>query len=316
MDILSGTIAALRVGSPDAGRFVRHAPWGREYERIDGAAFHVVLEGSCWLIPREGEPVRLNVGDIALLYLDRGHGIADNPTTPLTEIAGPADKPVIDGPGARATVLCGIYKFTPGWSHPMFDELPEVVHVPARLGRHPQLRAAIDLLSAEVESEEQGREAMLPALLDALFVYTMRAWYSEAGEDPDADGWAALLHDEAMLNALRAIQTDPGRKWTVEDLGRIAGLSRAHFARRFTALVGEAPLAYLTRWRMIAAAKLLREGDGTLASVAREVGYGSEFAFAKAFKRAHGTAPGQYRREFAAATTTSAERALAGASAV
>ncbi|WP_199043213.1 AraC family transcriptional regulator [Glycomyces salinus] len=301
MDILSGTISALRVGRPAAGRFVRHAPWGRRYPRIDGAGLHVPLEGPAYLIPKSGEPVRLNVGDVALLYLDRGHGIADSSDTPLTELAGPGDCAVVEGSGARSSVLCGTYEFTPGWSHPMFDELPEVVHVPASLGRYPHLRAAVDLLTSEIGAERQGREAMVPALLDAVLVYTLRAWFEERGRGPDATGWAALMHDERLLNALRAMHSDPGGKWTVEKLAAEAGMSRAHFARCFTALVGESPLAYLTRWRMIAAAKRLRGDDAPLATVAREVGYGSEFAFAKAFKRAHGTAPGQYRRECTAA---------------
>ncbi|NUS72433.1 MAG: AraC family transcriptional regulator [Corynebacteriales bacterium] len=297
MDVLSDTIAALRTGRPGSGMFVRHAPWGRRYPKAAGAGFHVVLQGACWLIPRTGDPVPLGVGDVVLLYLDAGHGIADHPNTELSEIPRPGEPSLIEGPGARSTLLCGVYEFTPGWSHPLLDELPEVVHVPARLGHHPQLRAAVDLLTRELEDESPGRDALVPSLLDALLIYTLRAWFDEQSHETDVSGWAAAFHDPAITSALRDIHSDPAAAWTVEELGKRAGMSRAHFARRFTALVGEPPLAYLTRWRMITAARQLRESDASLANIAKCVGYTSEYAFAKAFKRAHGAPPGQYRRQ-------------------
>jgi AraC-like DNA-binding protein len=107
---------------------------------------------------------------------------------------------------------------------------------------------------------------------------------------------AAALRDRGITAALQAIHGDPAGPWTVEELGRRAGLSRAAFARRFTMLVGQPPLAYLTWWRMTTAGRLLREDDVPLRTVAHRAGYASEFAFAKAFKREYGMAPGQYRR--------------------
>ncbi|MEU6263348.1 AraC family transcriptional regulator [Saccharopolyspora shandongensis] len=297
MDVLSDTVAALRTGRPASGTFVRHAPWGRRYSKASGAGFHVVLQGSCWLIPRSAEPVPLGVGDVAFLYLDEGHGLADSPDTPLDEIPGPGEPRVVDGAGARSTLLCGVYEFAPDWSHPLLDELPEVVHVPARLGRHPELRAAVDLLTAELAGDRPGRDAMVPALLDVLLICTLRAWFDERAEGDRITGWASVFQDRAITAALAAMHDDPAHQWTVEGLGARIGMSRATFSRRFTALVGEPPLTYLTRWRMITAARRLRETDAALSVIAEEVGYASEYAFAKAFKRAHGAAPGQYRRE-------------------
>jgi AraC-like DNA-binding protein len=227
----------------------------------------MVMQGSCWLIPRRSDPIPLSVGDVVLLYGNQGHGLADSPDTPLSEIAGPGEPQLIEGPGPRTTLLCGVYEFEQDWSHPMLDALPEVVHVPARLGRHPRLRATVDLLTAELEERGPGTNAVAPALLDTELAATLGA-----------------IHDA------------PEREWTVEALASHAGMSRATFARRFTAGVGEPPLAYLTRWRMITAARRLRESDAPLSVIAKQVGYGSEYAFAKAFKRVHGTAPGQYRR--------------------
>jgi AraC-like DNA-binding protein len=252
----------------------------------------MVMQGSCWLIPRRSDPIPLSVGDVVLLYGNQGHGLADSPDTPLSEVAGPGEPQLIEGPGPRTALLCGVYEFEQDWSHPMLDALPEVVHVPARLGRHPRLRATVDLLTAELEERGPGTNAVAPALLDVLLVQLLRAWMSEQ----DDTRWASALRDTELAATLGAIHDAPEREWTVEALAAHAGMSRATFARRFTAGVGEPPLAYLTRWRMITAARRLRESDAPLSVIAKQVGYGSEYAFAKAFKRVHGTAPGQYRR--------------------
>jgi AraC-like DNA-binding protein len=130
----------------------------------------------------------------------------------------------------------------------------------------------------------------VPALLDVLLLHVLRTWFAEH----DA-GWAAALHDPVVSAALAAIHGEPAGQWTVAGLAARGGLSRAAFARRFTALVGQPPLAYLTWWRMTLAAKRLHESDRPLAAVAREAGYTSEFAFAHAFTRLHGEPPGRYR---------------------
>jgi AraC-like DNA-binding protein len=175
--------------------------------------------------------------------------------------------------------------------------MPDVVHLPATPGRHPALRSAIDQLCAELERPRPGSDSVVSALIDLLLLYILRAWQDEQPPDGTAS-WAAALADPVIGRALRAIHAEPGKAWTVQALGQHTGLSRAAFARRFTALVGEPPLAYLTAWRMTAAARLLRETSTPLSAVAAHTGYGSEFAFAKAFKREYGVAPGSYRRQF------------------
>lgn len=175
-------------------------------------------------------------------------------------------------------------------------QLPEIVHLPARLGHRPDLRAAVDLLGSELEGPRPGAEAIVPALLDVLLLYILRAWFDEQADHGPATGWAMALRDPAITAALHAIHHDPAEPWTVERLGKHAGVSRAAFARRFTTLVGQPPLSYLTWWRMTMAARRLRESDAPLGTVSKEVGYTSEFAFAAAFKREYGIAPGTYRR--------------------
>ncbi|MDI2125749.1 AraC family transcriptional regulator [Yinghuangia seranimata] len=202
------------------------------------------------------------------------------------------------GPAATTVTLCGAYHLDRTHAHPLLDALPAVVHLPARLGTpRPELRAAVDLLAAELDAPRSGADVVVPALLDTLLVYVLRAWFAAApSASAEAAGWAAALTDPVVAAALDALHHEPGRPWTVESLGARAGLSRAAFARRFTGLVGRPPLAYLTWWRMTLAARLLRDSAAPLSSVAEQVGYTSEFAFATAFKRQFGQAPGRYRR--------------------
>jgi AraC-like DNA-binding protein len=311
MDVLSDAVAAMRTGRPHSARVQRPASFGRRFPPVEGAGFHVVLQGTCWLIPPAGEPIALGVGDVVFLPRGSGHGLADSPSTPLSEAlvtplvdvqlghddeSVPFDPGRSVGSGAGMVMLCGAYLLDRSRSHPLLGELPDVVHLPARVGRHPALRAAVDLLGAELERARPGADGVVPALLDLLLLYILRAWFDEQSDHDTASGWAAALHDPSVAAALRAIHGDPGRPWTVAELGAQAGLSRAAFARRFTTLVGRPPLAYLTWWRMTIAARLLHDSDALLGAVARQVGYTSEFAFAHAFKREYGSAPGGFRR--------------------
>jgi AraC-like DNA-binding protein len=297
MDILSSTIVAIRTGSPSSGLFVRHAPWGRRYPIVPGAGFHVVLDGSCWLLPPHGPPIALAAGDVVLMPRGADHALADRVDTPLTETAHPGEPRVIDGPGARSTLLCGAYDLGRAHTHPLLAELPEFVHLPAQAGGHTPLRSVVDLLVAEVTGQPLGSDAAVPALLDTMLLFLLRAWLDEPGEHES--GWAAALSDPAVAAALRAVHANPAHAWSVSELAACATVSRATLARRFAATIGEPPLSYLARWRMLLAARLLRDTSDPLAAVARAVGYGSEFAFAKAFKRHHGTTPGAYRRQAA-----------------
>ncbi|MGA4841207.1 AraC family transcriptional regulator [Streptomyces sp. G45] len=201
-----------------------------------------------------------------------------------------------DGGGSVAPVevLCGKYRFDRSHPHPLLTELPDVVHLPHRPGSHPELRSAIGLLAAETAGPRPGGCIAVPGLLDLLLVYLVRAWAAERAAG-GAAGWAGALQDPAVAAALRLLHEDPARPWTTARLAARAGVSRATLTRRFTALVGRPPMAYLTWWRMTRAAALLRAGDAPLAAVARQVGYGSPYALSHAFTRAFGTTPGRYR---------------------
>ncbi|GGS67106.1 AraC family transcriptional regulator [Nonomuraea spiralis] len=304
MDVLSDVVASMRMGVPRSARVEWPVPWGQRFPSAPGSAgFQVVLRGSCWAIPPEGEPVPVGAGDV--LFFPHGHGyaLADSPATPVAESDcdpyAPAElfsSASAPGDGPVTVTLCGGYRLDSSRVHPLLKGLPEMIHLPAGLGRDTELRAAVELLGKEVERRRPGADLVVPALLDTLLLYILRAWFDVSAEHCEGTGWAAALADPAVSVALDVIHRDPAQPWTVESLGRRAGLSRAAFSRRFTQFVGQPPLTYLTWWRLSTAARMLRDSDAALSMIAGSVGYGSEFAFANAFKRAYGVAPGKYRR--------------------
>ncbi|WP_433560832.1 AraC family transcriptional regulator [Nocardia sp. CA-151230] len=283
MDILSDAVAAMRLGTPHSNRTVKYAPWRTHFPaQGNSAGFHVVLQGSCWLLPDGGEPVHLQVGDVAFMPRSRGHAIADSPDPGRTARES----------GAATVLLCGAYSLDDARAHPALAELPDVIHLPARVGHHSPLRSAIDLLGHELDTQD-GSGAIAP-LLEVLLLFMLRAWHDA---HPTDTGWVAALRDPAVHTALQVIHAEPGAPWTVQSLAARAGVSRSVFAQRFTATLGTGPLTYLTWWRMTCAARLLRESDALLRVVAEKSGYTSEYAFAKAFKREFGVAPGQFRAQ-------------------
>lgn len=246
VDLLSDVLATMRIGRPRSARIQWHAPWGQRFPSAAGsAAFQVVLRGSCWLIPPHGDPVPLSVGDVVFFAHGDGYALADSPTSPLAEpICDPLDdaelfvSDFVGHSGAITVTLCGGYQLDPGRAHPLLRDMPNVIHLPAQLGRHPDLRAATDLLGAEVDNPGLGAPTIVLALLDMLLLYILRAWLAEQPAQPQAVGWRAALADPAVRAALQAIHHYPARPWTVETLAAEASLSRAAFSRRFTSLTG------------------------------------------------------------------------------
>ncbi|XUL90509.1 AraC family transcriptional regulator [Streptomyces galilaeus] len=291
MDVVSDAISAVRTGRASSNRLRVGGSWCTRLAPYAGAGFHVVLAGSCRLVPDEGgEPVALGAGDVVLLPHGAGHVLADPSgdtarAVPFEEMR----RPVGDGP--EVELLCGKYRLDRSRTHPLMAELPDVVHLPNRVGRHPELRAAVDLLARELDERRPGACLALPSLLDLLLIYMVRAWMSEA----ENGSWPSVLSDPVTTAALRALHSDPAAPWTNDRLAAAAGVSRATLARRFTALVGRAPMAYLTWWRLTLAATRLRDTDASLATVAREAGYGSPYALSHAFSREFGVTPGRYR---------------------
>ncbi|MFI9249159.1 AraC family transcriptional regulator [Streptomyces sp. NPDC053069] len=298
MDVVSDAISTVRVGEPSSNRLRVSGSWCVRLSPYEGAGFHVVLSGACRLFPDGGgDPVDLGPGDVVLLPHGAGHVLADRTATEAEARRAVPFETVRDtdvrrpGPGPDVELLCGKYRLDRSRTHPLLAELPQVVHLPHRVGDHPELRTAVDLLARELDERRPGGCLALPSLLDLLLIYMIRAWMARA----ETGAWPAVLGDPVTTAALRALHSDPAAPWTTDRLAAEAGVSRATLARRFTTLVGRPPMAYLTWWRLTLAATRLRATDAPLATVARETGYGSPYALSHAFSRAFGITPGRYR---------------------
>jgi AraC-like DNA-binding protein len=289
MDVLSNVLGATNLTTRILGTREYSAPWAVEFPAESNATLHIVRRGNASLRFSPADTLTLDVGDIALVSAGVMHTLGES---------------ALDAESGGSTLLQSAkFSFTHDTSHPLLTVLPPVVKFTAdELQNDPELRALLDLIRSESLQPEQGSYAVVPRLLEALFVYLVRAWVRQ--QPQGAAGWLGALRDPQLRKALTQIHQSPQVPWTVESLARSVAMSRAAFAKRFSDLVGEPPLAYITRWRMDLAAKMLRESGEPVARIASRVGYISETAFAKAFRRRRKIAPGQYRYGRAARRTS------------
>lgn len=309
MDVLSDLLHRARVGDALVRQLIQRPPWSMTYADAPPLTVVATLGGHAAIrLDDTGlEPVRLAAGDIALIRGIGPHTIADSPSTP-PQIVMRQGKKYLAGTGKEApahqslgprtygddlpgatTMLRGAYRLRGGVGDRLLEMLPPLAIVPA--GRRTQ--AVLDLLTTETACDEPGQDAVLGRLLDLVLVMALRAWCARPDATPPA--WYRALADPSIGDALCLLHSDPARRWTVAELAAETGMSRATFASRFTSHVGKPPLTYLTAWRMTLAADLLHDTDGTIATVAREVGYQDAFAFSVAFKRAHDVSPSAWR---------------------
>jgi AraC-like DNA-binding protein len=311
VDVLTDLLERSRARGAAFSHTTVHGDAGVHFPAAAGLAVHAVVGGEMHLWTDDaGGALRLLPGDIALVRGSVEHHLAHRPgvaCTPLAEVLASGPLPGSArrfgvGPGeARegesfgrppaGVFFCGAYLFEGDLCAGLLEALPVTVHVRPAAGS--ALRATVDLLATEMLGDEPGQQTLLDRLLDVALVHVLRHHF--AADASAAPPWFRALGDPHVGAALRALHDDPARAWTVADLAAVALLSRAAFARRFTALLGVSPLAYLTDWRMAIARERLRDPGVGLAAVAASVGYGSEFSFSAAFKRRHGISPGRWR---------------------
>ncbi len=268
--------------------------WGLRITEEARLSVHAVVSGELWCRPDGQPPVHVPAGHVLLLRTAGPYDLLAAPdadAVPLEQVlAAHGPSPLeLPGEGPATELLCGSYSFRGVLCEDLLAALPPTSVVPAG---DPTVAAALTLLTAEVGAEHAGRQTVLDRVLDVLLVALLRVLWADQLRPPV---WAGAPQDRAVAAALRAVHGDPAHPWTVAGLARVANVSRAALARRFAAEVGSPPLTYLTWWRMRLAREALLEG-ATLAQVARQVGYATEYAFAAAFTREVGTAPGRWRR--------------------
>ena len=271
--------------------------------------FHIVREG-CGYVEVEGaQPRKLEEGDLILVFDHVCHAIVDEPGrqtlpsasfAPIFEpIAAPPSIEVGGGPRTMRLV-CGMLQFVERGISPIFSSLPPYLHIARSDGPPNQwLQGNIDHIIAEVESRRPGAEALLSRLTELLFVETLRSYLDRLPEHET--GWFAALKDPMVGRAITSMHEDPARAWTVAELARKAAVSRSALAARFSELLDISPIAYLTRWRIRLATNLLEQPQHSIADIATRVGYESESAFNRAFKREMGEPPATWRKQKQAA---------------
>jgi AraC-like DNA-binding protein len=305
VDPLGEALHFLRLSGVFYCRSELTAPWGLDLPPFPSSMmFHVVTRGECVLDVAGVAPSPLRVGELALVPHGEGHRIlsaAGASAAPLFDVPreGLSERFEVlrhGGGGAPSTVICGVVRFDDPASAQLVRHLPRLIRMDA--WDAPELewmQSTLRLLAAEARELRAGGEAVITRLADVLVVQAIRGWIAR---DPAArTGWLAALRDERIGRAIARVHRAPARPWTVAALAREAGMSRSAFAARFTHLVGEPAMRYVTRWRMLAAqARLERDADVTLGELAGECGYESEAAFHRAFQRVIGASPGAVRR--------------------
>jgi AraC-like DNA-binding protein len=278
------------------------------------AEFHIIVRGQCWLrLPGERTPIALRGGDVVVFMTGGPHALLDNPKgrafPPEVVLRGQAADhfgPVtFGGGGSSVTLLCGYFRFDRDSRHPLIAALPPLIHIREGAGdASASVRNLVALMTQETRAAQPGAEAIINRLCEMLFVHIVRAYLEQS---PGVAGILAALADSQICAALNEVHHSPERPWTLAALASRLGMSRSAFAARFHELVGQTPMQYLTNWRMETARRLLLERRLSIAAVAEHVGYGSEAAFGKAFKRIVGVGPGGYRRHAVQRTNSPSE---------
>lgn len=287
------------------------APWGLALPAIeDCLLFHVVIAGGCRLEIAGEAPRHLAAGDLALVPHGAGHVLNSEAgaaaaglfTLPRESCNGRYEALRHGGGGAPTRLLCGALRFVQPLARQLVALLPPVIHVTDWPGhQRAWIAGTLRYIAAEASEPRAGGEAVLTRLADILVIEAIRAWIAAA---PAAQaGWLGALRDRQLGRALAQLHRDPARDWSVASLAEAAHMSRSTFAARFTELVGMPAMQYLARWRMQQALARLRDSDMSIAELAGQLGYESEAAFSRAFKRLLGISPGAARRGAVASLT-------------
>jgi AraC-like DNA-binding protein len=283
-------------------------PWSLRIEDESPLSLVAVLRGSAWFVPDGLEPVAMGAGDVALVRGPDHYRFCDDPATPPQAIIHPDQRCTTpDGdelvamrsfgvrrwgnnPDGVTELLTGTYNLEGEVSRRLLDVLPARVVLRADEWQTPLL----GLLADEMVRDDVGQDAVLDRMLDLLLVAAVRAHLTRIAAD--APGWFRAQGDPVVGRAVRLLQDNPAKAWTLASLAVETHVSRATLARRFTEVVGQPPMGFLTEWRLALAADLLLDPAETIASVAAKVGYRSPYALSTAFKRVRGVRPGRHRR--------------------
>lgn len=307
MDELVGLLDGPRAQGAFLLRSILAPPWSLRVQDEAPLTLVAVVLGDAWVLTDDGAPAHLGPGDLAVLRGPAPYTVADAPATPPQIVIHPGQRCTTPGGadlhgaldlGVRTwgndhhgstTLVTGTYQLQGEISRRLLDALPAFFALSADAWDSP----FVALLAAEISRDEPGQAAVLDRLLDLLLIAALRAWFHRP--EAHAPSWYRAQSDPLVGPALRLLRDRPAHPWTVAGLAAQVGVSRAALARRFTEVVGQAPMRFLTEWRVTLAADLLRQPGATVGSVAGQVGYSSPYALSTAFKRLRGVSPSRHR---------------------
>ncbi|WP_420963649.1 AraC family transcriptional regulator [Brucella sp. IR073] len=305
-DLISELLLGMRLNGIQYRRIQMSPPFGISYGEAEGRAqFHFVARGPVIVRTAAGTVQKLDSQDAVLLPRGGRHELLSAPDLPSRDIVTYEAVPLCATVGAikackeetcrstDAVIFSGCMDFDLGAMHPLVSLMPEMMHVGTLLGRQPEILPMLEAMEREARMERAGYAGILARLADVVSASIVRGWV-ECGCG-DATGWVDALRDPKLSRVIAALHRDPGRDWTVAELAAEMGTSRSVFAERFLEVTGMTPVRYLTELRMRLAAQWIGREKLPIESVAHRLGYGSQAAFSRAFKRVVGHSPGMVR---------------------
>lgn len=302
MDVLSDVLKKVKLTSAIYFKSDFFAPWGMEIPKGAFAQFHMVIKGAC-VLKFKNTSYQLARGDIVAFPLGADHWLADLETStrrPGQEVVKSIQngKSVFKGGETSTTLVCGHFEFDKNIDHPFIDELPEIIRVTdSEKKEFIWLENISNLILQEMSKRSSGSDLIVTKLGEVLFMHLLRAYIAQKSQEK---GFLVALQDKRMRKVLKAIHSAPENDWKLVSLAQVAGMSRTSFSNHFKSLMGDTPFGYITQWRMLLAKELLKESTKSVAQIAEEVGYQSESAFNRVFKKRVSQTPLKFRQRILA----------------
>jgi len=299
MDVLSDILSKVKLSSAVYFKSDFSKPWGMDIPKGPFAQFHMVTKGQCVLKTKETS-IQLFTGDIVVFPLGASHWLANNEKSKRYEgrevvEAILSGKSLFEGDQLSTTLVCGHFEFDRHVGHPFINELPAMIHInDDDVKQFSWLKNITDLVIDEAEKEKSGSNVIVNKLGEILFIHTLRVLIEK---NKLKTGFMAAMQDERISKVLKEIHTYPEKDWHLEKLAQIAGMSRTSFISKFKLLIGDTPFNYLTQWRLLQAKQLLAESNLSVGEISEQVGYQSEAAFNRVFKKNVEQTPLKFRQK-------------------
>lgn len=301
MDVLGDVLRTIRLRGSIYFNECFCSPWGMSIDSSTKTSFHIIVKGAAWLkLDDKKTPIKLEVGDIVIFPQGAAHRILDSPNSKClkgSDVVEAYQKGinVFDGELDSFNIICGYVEFERTLSHPFINSLPELIHVNNAMRRQFHwLDNVIEQIVYESKEKSPGSNVLIDKFTEVLFIQVIRAYASQGNMNTS---YLSALLDKQLSKALALMHTNPSQEWTVEQLASDVGMSRSSFYSRFNEYIGVPPSKYLYQWRMMQAKEKLEQTTKSVEVIAEEVGYQSDSAFQKAFKRFFKLTPASLRKK-------------------